>query len=187
MSWTFEGEHDRSGMTDLEVAIKRACEFGILLFASASHSDALTLPAGFREVFSIGAATAMGKSSSWIDGRRIDFILPGSEPGMKPHSTDAEDLDNGIVPGSSIATALAAGLAGMILYCVEICGLGEEWRGQLQSYDGMKRVLREMTQDSKFIGRIETFFNPEITELGGDEGLQALGQDIQKLFLKVLR
>lgn len=77
MSWALLHE-----TRDLKKAIHEADRSGILLFASASDSgNVMTVPAGYDEVFSIGAATT--SESPWNGRINPDFMLPGSDPGIK--------------------------------------------------------------------------------------------------------
>jgi hypothetical protein len=78
---------------------------------------------GTKRIFKIGAAEASGSAMKFVgDQTAIDFIFPGHQvtleragmpaPGAKPARITP-------LTGSSVATALAAGLAALMLYTVQ--------------------------------------------------------------------
>jgi hypothetical protein len=77
---------------------------------------------------------------------------------------------------------VASGFAAMILYCIEICGLGEH-RDDLQNHDVMKDVFEGMTKDSgqsKYIP-VQTYFNLDLGNSNYDEALEELKKDIERI------
>lgn len=81
-----------------------------------------------NRVFRIGAAGADGRIFAYTPDDGITFILPGVEVIKDLKSTFESAPSSGITgrvidftyeTGSSVATALAAGLAAMIIYCVK--------------------------------------------------------------------
>jgi hypothetical protein len=71
------------------------------------------------KIFRIGTAQATGKAYPWA-GDQVGFIFPGENVGMKSTDMVRPNEDNVPKTGSSVATALAAGLAAMIIHCVRI-------------------------------------------------------------------
>lgn len=79
--------------------------------------------------FRIGAANASGTVFQWTPEDGITYVLPGVDVVREQAASDAFDahsmrgIPNRMVEfhetGSSVATALAAGLAAMIIYCVK--------------------------------------------------------------------
>lgn len=112
-------------MHELNDAIMQATKANILMFCSASDEGARqadTYPSKVipGKIFRIGAADATGGLYDRVgDISSVDFILPG-------HLVAGEELTDTAInkvqvwSGSSIATALAAGLAALILYCAQI-------------------------------------------------------------------
>lgn len=132
MSWTItppaaENEGDAQDMQELNDALTDATKNNILMFCSASDEGAKqadTFPSKANcKIFKIGAADAHGGPFDLLgDINSVDFILPGHLVAGEEF-TDAEvaNLEKAQVwSGSSIATALAAGLAALILYCAQI-------------------------------------------------------------------
>ncbi|KAK4656986.1 hypothetical protein QC762_0041240 [Podospora pseudocomata] len=126
MSWTIEpsGTNSKDDQ-DLERAISAAAAQGILMFCSApdrgaKQTDTFPSKAAPGRIFTIGAASTWGNSVPAVgslDG--ITFTLPGDKvsiPGIEKASIAYKDG----VSGSSVATALGAGLAALILYCVKV-------------------------------------------------------------------
>ncbi|KAK3690256.1 peptidase S8/S53 domain-containing protein [Podospora appendiculata] len=99
MSWTILPPEDAAVEQMLDQAVKAADQANILMFCSASDKGVKksdTYPAkGTNRIFTIGAAKASGIKEQWV-----------------PQGVTT-------VTGSSVATALAAGLAALVLYCVQ--------------------------------------------------------------------
>jgi hypothetical protein len=112
----------------LEEAVKRR----VLMFCSAPDKGNFTTsdyPSGpwhnQRAFFLIGAASADGNAFLWTREEGTTYLLPGvdvirghlekarSTPGIPNRIAEYTDT------GSSVSTALAAGLAAMIIYCVK--------------------------------------------------------------------
>ncbi|KAH8805997.1 hypothetical protein F5884DRAFT_801362 [Xylogone sp. PMI_703] len=126
MSWTIERtENNTKGISDLEKAIERAAKEGILMFCAATDQGALkdrSYPAASstKKIFKIGAAEASGTALKWLgDQRAVDFIFPGHNV-VKERPGDVPVDKYTSLTGSSVATALASGLAAVILYCVQV-------------------------------------------------------------------
>jgi hypothetical protein len=127
MSWTITaptGESYSEDIRALESAIMDAAKEGILMFCSASDEGAKqsnTFPSkSTSKIFKIGGADADGGIYKPVgDIGSVDFILPGE-------LVEGEGLSDATVQkvqywtGSSVATALATGLAALILYCARI-------------------------------------------------------------------
>ncbi|KAL7824067.1 hypothetical protein V8C26DRAFT_384764 [Trichoderma gracile] len=124
MSWTIDPPEDEEERRFLDAAIVEAANADILMFCSASDKGAkqnLTYPSkATTKIFTIGAATASGAADSWVGNLgNINFIFPGTKVEMDGPRTGT-DTSSREVTGSSVATALAAGLAALVLYCVQI-------------------------------------------------------------------
>ncbi|KAI8962617.1 hypothetical protein F5Y11DRAFT_365681 [Daldinia sp. FL1419] len=139
MSWTtrldLENRGSDSGISKkLEEALLLAANKGSLLFCSAPDEGVTTdgmfhsfFPVGCKNLsphlFKIGAATATSMaSSSTGDTAQLDFLLPGHEVTEKPFGSVSPQKSNP-KSGSSIATALAAGFAALILHCVRLVAI----------------------------------------------------------------
>ncbi|KAK8925053.1 Major intracellular serine protease [Metarhizium anisopliae] len=101
---------------------------GALMFCAASDqgkSADLTYPHGSNpNSFRIGAARATGSVVDNVgDGHELSFLLPGHEVVVDSAYEDVPDKEFGTFAphsGSSVATALAAGLAALIVECVRL-------------------------------------------------------------------
>ncbi|KAG8677773.1 hypothetical protein FPOAC1_003801 [Fusarium poae] len=128
MSWTVrDTEHNREAINSLRDATKDALNAGILLFCAAADTGAIgetEYPWSYDQnrIFRIGAATADGRAWSRTgDPHNLTFMVPGHRVvSRNPHREGALPDDFQERTGSSVATALAAGLAAVVLYCVRL-------------------------------------------------------------------
>ncbi|UKZ61193.1 uncharacterized protein TrAtP1_002463 [Trichoderma atroviride] len=119
MSWSFKakgGDCSTEEIATFKETISKAKAHGILLFASLNDEEGVNIddyyPCGLSDVFKIGSATKWGDKAQH-SRTGSNFILPGKDISLP-------DVDNRIkdVSGSSIATAFAAGLAGLVLFAL---------------------------------------------------------------------
>lgn len=128
MSWTIQKTTKNANEIDeLEKAITSADKKNILMFCSASdlgnntkkdQTISYPLKAKQDKIFHIGAATASGKGWEWIGHGEVDFIFPGEKLLLQNRLGSLPET----LSGSSLATGLAAGLAALVLHCVELRG-----------------------------------------------------------------
>ncbi|KAK1590743.1 uncharacterized protein LY79DRAFT_553874 [Colletotrichum navitas] len=125
MSWTIlvppGGSKEKQLLSS---ALEKACSRKVLMFCSSSDqiSETKHYPSGFRRsrFFLIGAAHDDGSAYGHA-GKDNDFIFPGVNVNTSSGASLSAYLDEKVLSskestGSSIATALAAGLAAMITY-----------------------------------------------------------------------
>lgn len=112
----------------LDGALQYALNNDVLLFCSSRdtghNSDINYYPAAYRRdaVIKIGAAQPTGLPYEWAGSlANLDFILPGVEV-VQRHGFRSPGGVQKLAPesGSSVATALAAGLAALIMHCARI-------------------------------------------------------------------
>ncbi|KAI0467994.1 peptidase S8/S53 domain-containing protein [Xylaria cf. heliscus] len=176
MSWTI-GQDEDSIQSGLQKAIDRAFENNILMFASSGdggHFMDDSWPVSLKRdaFFRIGAAKADGKPSDWAGPLDLlDYTFPGVDV-IKAHyrslqksGSEYHDKLEQIATetGSSVATALAAGTAAMVLTCVRIAAIDslEKKRGvtrhvlnKMQKRNNMAVALERLgvkLGDNKFI------------------------------------
>lgn len=123
MSWTIEPPEDDVVRRELETAILDADRANILMFCSASDQGARqtdTYPSrATRRILTIGAAGPSGETSPCVGNPdKVDFTFPGDSVELMDGEAAAGPAK--VVSGSSAATALAAGLAALVLYCVQV-------------------------------------------------------------------
>ncbi|KAL8349788.1 hypothetical protein RB598_005242 [Gaeumannomyces tritici] len=174
MSWTVKAtSENKEGIAQLRQAVIRALDRGMLLFCAAGDTGAISeveYPHSIdpNRIFRIGAAMADGRV--WPptgQQQSLDFILPGHNVvtrNPRGSSTTPGGFEENT--GSSVATAVAAGLAGLILHCVRLGAIYAECEANsdrtvvqvsdfacLKAYDKMRSVLRAIGLDEsqKFI------------------------------------
>jgi hypothetical protein len=160
MSWTINTTADG----ELQKAIHAAIEAKILLFCSVSDqgpkSEGL-YPANCSpsSSFLIGTATIAGQSWAWNGANDVDYIFPGTnlEVAIGDELFDRR-LKKRCESGSSLATALAAGLAALVLDCVALNNAKE--LSLVKTHNGMKLALDAINtqhHNDKYIRVWETF------------------------------
>ncbi|KIW98644.1 uncharacterized protein Z519_00305 [Cladophialophora bantiana CBS 173.52] len=137
MSWTIrksiytpDSMNDGKDLDRLERALDEACKNGALLFCAAPDEGGISdekfrtyYPVGCdslsSRIFKIGAATSTNKEADRTGkSSQLDFILPGHE--VRERGSDTVKVDDSLKSGSSVATALAAGLAALVIHCVRL-------------------------------------------------------------------
>ena len=124
MGWSIGKKDLDSGKRDtFQESIRLAYNNGITMFCAASDhgmnsesTAADDIPAAFLEPIKIGASKADG--TPWIQGghEQVEYYLPGHKvvlDGYQPAKGQPQS-------GSSLATAVAAGLAALLQYCNSI-------------------------------------------------------------------
>jgi hypothetical protein len=142
MSWTIqETPENGDDIRRLDKALRTAYDNNIIMFCSASdrgaHPD-LDYPARFnvKNIFRIGAATADGRVWPMAgDPINMDFILPGHNVFDRRGSYLDSNLLENFQPrtGSSVATALAAGLAALVMHCARVAAIHTKNQGWADS------------------------------------------------------
>lgn len=172
MSWTVS----KDSSDNLRHAIERAHAANILMFASScdgGHFSNDTWPVAINRdwFFRIGAATAEGTPFKWAGpASDLDYILPGVDVAREnPKTRPAKDAKYGdtmaemrLETGSSVATALAAGTAAMLLTCVKLLAYQDKEKAfipaQLQRREHMADMLDRLGKTSnKFLPVWDTF------------------------------
>ncbi|EWG38282.1 hypothetical protein FVEG_01541 [Fusarium verticillioides 7600] len=123
MSWTIDPPKDDRERQDLENAVVEAANANILMFCSARDKGAHNAPTypskATNKIFTIGAANSSGASVDYVgNASELSYTFPGDK--VEVDSGPGRRTPPEIVDGSSVATALAAGLAALILYCIQV-------------------------------------------------------------------
>lgn len=107
-------------------AVRRAQHNDVLMLCSASdegqHGDNNYPHAALPDyTFRVGAARWTGANAEYVDPRDISFSLPGDDVPLRNMDYDEKYFQPfDVHKGSSIATALAAGLVGLVYECVRM-------------------------------------------------------------------
>lgn len=157
MSWTLRPDgNNNTALKDLQNTINKAHAQNIILFSSLSDErpgrSTDRYPTCFTEVIPIGAATADGERWKWNGPDEAKFIFPGDKVMLlEPDQSSGPE-----VSGSSVATALASGLAALVLYCVDV--VAPTRRKDVQSQFGITKVFQAMCHDSHKYTQVWNFF-----------------------------
>ena len=157
MSWATKPPASQEGKDAFDTAIRKAHSKDILMFCSANDQGKFedsTYPHALNPnyTFKIGAAKATGSVPDFVNDKDLNFVFPGHEVILSPPYEDVSDkLFEGFLPhtGSSVATALASGLAALVLECVRLGYIStlkdpkQRGRGAIQRVDMDKIRKRE--------------------------------------------
>ncbi|KAI0549771.1 hypothetical protein F4679DRAFT_595566 [Xylaria curta] len=168
ISWTVKKPRDTEPDAELKKlgdAIKLALDKGILIFCAAGDAGNFSdeeYPYDFdrNRIIRIGAATEDGRP--WDrsgDPHKLDFVFPGYSIASRNARSDddfpAEFQEN---TGSSVATALAAGLAALVLHCVRLAAILKENDTQTGSSDAEGLVKASQLKDLKDYRNMKAVF-----------------------------
>lgn len=122
MSWTFnQKKHPNHEETKaFKAAIEEAAKKNKLLFAALNDAEPNSdvgefYPVGLKDVFKIGSAKKWGANADFPESGKSDYLFPGQD--IELQDLEGETMSRS---GSSLATAFAAGMAGLILYSMEV-------------------------------------------------------------------
>lgn len=185
MSCTFEktekNQHILEGQ--LKVAVAAASSKGILMFCSTGDqgkcANDYIYPACLPNVFKIGAAKPSGNDWDWTEDSH--FTFPGEDLKVEIPSYIGSGEDSR-ASGSFLATALASGLAALILYCIDATD-NDQLRKRARSYILMEKAFKKMTKadQPKYI-RAWEWLKPELADLDMVEGRKQLKETMELLF-----
>ena len=180
MSWSIEKTDTNKGSSfkDLANAVQDANTAGILMFCSNNDRGETkdnSYP-GRGPAIKIGAGTAMGAKYHYVSTDNIDFLFPGRVVEKEQDEEVAENAGAGprnrSADGSSLATAFASGLAGLILYMLRLTSF-HCWSGAIRSDKAvlytkvaedpmlMKMVFEKMKSSAGFVEVWKSFHGVE--------------------------
>jgi subtilase family protein len=193
MSWTInKTEENADAMEKLKGAVNEAIKEKILLFCSVSDQgakDEEIYPANCnrQDSFLIGSATITGKSWKWNGANEVDYILPGTDLEVKiGDELFDRHLKRLCESGSSLATALASGLAALILDCVALRTPKDihylrEPKGMKRAFGAINTNQYANADDNKYL-RVWDTFGRALRDEKMDER-ESLGLVVTKLLL----
>lgn len=170
-------EHKRSpeevAMDALQKAIEKAKSRNILMFCSAADDiqllgrESLPFSAASDCILRIGAALPKGqRDPTSEDFNTISYFFPGNQvaEARNPRSSKPVEYHD----GSSVSTALAAGLASLIIYCTHVVKTYyddsrpfTDWALKLRNHKNMRTAFDNINSpdydDKKFLPVWKTF------------------------------
>jgi len=155
MSWTIETQTpETEDMKKLESAVVAAETAKILMFCSASDQGGNSMdgcyPGDWDKCIKIGGATTTGERLPWVP-EKINFLLPGKKiPFTNPDGTTFTES------GSSVATAAASGLAGLLIFCDRL--LGQDADGYFRSRPNMMAAFKKLSMNERKFPHVDFFF-----------------------------
>jgi len=135
MSWTIESSSTAPDIEDFRKAIKDAAAKNIILLCAFSDqgnvSSTSCFPGAFDETMTIGAATSLGHPCTWVDKSQVDLLFPGEHIIVEQKPGPSSRAES----GSSLATALAAGMVALLLHLTQLVkpDLYEQFRKDMKA------------------------------------------------------
>jgi hypothetical protein len=128
MSWTVSQPPAQSPhKAAFDAALKRAVDSNVLMFCSAKDSGHVNdqyYPAGYNpdSFVKVGASSPAGLPYDWAGPlNRLDFLFPGVEVVQQHGGGYPSGISKlSVETGSSVATALGAGLAALVMSCARV-------------------------------------------------------------------
>ncbi|UKZ55066.1 hypothetical protein TrVGV298_008883 [Trichoderma virens] len=119
MSWTFHERGATAAQTEaFKRAIQNASSKNIILLSSLNDMEMTMLeewyPIRLYEVIRVGSATKWGEKTESGNNRRSNYLFPAKDISLPAPDGSGDEAE--LISGSSVATAFAAGLAGLIIY-----------------------------------------------------------------------
>ncbi|TWU74167.1 hypothetical protein ED733_000425 [Metarhizium rileyi] len=120
MSWTIQTHTtDSDDMKAFKTALEKADTANILLFGSANDQGATNqqdyFPGCWSQCIRIGGATFTGEKLAWVD-KNAEYWFPGRNVPFPSKDGKSVLYES----GSSVATAAATGLAGLLIYSARL-------------------------------------------------------------------
>ncbi|KAL7805226.1 hypothetical protein V8C44DRAFT_341207 [Trichoderma aethiopicum] len=143
MSWSLvSSSSNKDGIAELKTQIEEAAKAKILIYCAAADKGPFaekgTIFPHSRStpgVRIIGSAKEAGGESQFIDPTQVHYLFPGE---------NIPDL--GDTKGSSVATALAAGFAALILWCFKHKNESNDTVERISNLNGMDNIFNKLTQ-----------------------------------------
>ena len=167
MSWTIDRVEGKD-LVNLQTAIDKAIANNILLFSACddqgNNKKDIPYPARCNKdkIFRIGAATTWGREGQAVRTESVDYIFPGDESLISSQEppTSLDDIRVGWT-ASSLATALASGLAALILYCAAL--RSDNHFKTLRSHEKMRAAFGNIPSPNNYL-HVWTIFGDYLKE-----------------------
>lgn len=173
MSWTIEnGTTNSEDIEALRKAVKKAHKQNILMLCSGGSQDDRSFPGQWsNECTRIGVASHRGDKLAWVNEKSVQFRSPGKRIPIKNSDGKCHSYET----GSSLATACASRLAGLLLHCEWLLG----WKVIVNKK--MDNVFKVLAQWGQF-PHVRPYFDKHFKKLyGGEIGNETALVDIPKL------
>ncbi|KAI0969672.1 hypothetical protein F4678DRAFT_473528 [Xylaria arbuscula] len=159
MSWTIETPvTGNEEMETLKAAVREAASKEIIMFCSTSDQGSSTkdncYPGDFEGCIKIGGATDTGEALAWVNADKVHFLLPGKNVPFTSNEGKIVSYES----GSSVATAAASALAGLLMFSTWLLNKDDH---DLQDQKNMREAFKTLSSQSaenKF-PRVQDYFD----------------------------
>ncbi|KAI0595325.1 hypothetical protein F4775DRAFT_569866 [Biscogniauxia sp. FL1348] len=168
MSWSINSSKPE---TRLENVLQTAAKERIIMFCASidegpTASDK-TYPGKESSCIKIGASTLTGTKFSWVS-ESYHFLIPGEVPNSTTE-TDHWDRPHTGSFGSSVSTALAAGLAGSLIYCDRLLHIDNRGNGdgepRLHQTNHCSKETDQLRQMGMLLGAFESMSRNKFVQI----------------------
>lgn len=193
MSWTIEDSwkttEKMQALGDLDDALEEAAKENILMFCAArdaglENPKQVPFPAKSRtkNIMVIGAAGPSGAISTWVNAESVHFLFPGVElrSGIARLELMPPEMEE--VDGSSTATALASGLAGLLLTILST-DTSNTWDSKVGVHEKIKNILNNVKGDTNYV-QIWDLFRDYIQDPGTEGDAKTLQRMVDWILSK---
>ncbi|KAI9040967.1 uncharacterized protein KD926_007508 [Aspergillus affinis] len=153
----------------IEATSPDSTEIQIINAAIATFSSkGIPNPGEADHCIKIGCASSFGRSLSWTYEGQLDFLVPGDEAVVEYLRISSSTY----ISGSSVATAAASGLAGLLLCCSRLVDAeeptffrsGQRMRNVFKALATIKPTISNPPQDSRYLD-VEYYFGTPFKDL----------------------
>ena len=169
MSWTIESNDPASDITEFKAAIKEAADKGIVLLCAFSDQGNVSAsdcyPGAFDQTIMIGAATNRGGPCTWVNEKVVDLLFPGEHivAEQRPEASSRP------VSGSSVSTALAAGMVALLLHLIQLVDPGQHKKLREDMSKSLSRIANGKYIDVQEVFGFDFKSNSDWTKVGKEE------------------
>jgi subtilisin family serine protease len=165
--------------TGLDISINEASKEGVVILASingeGANAKTSAFPASHPNVIAIGSADSQGSPSRGTVDGEAEFLLPGEH--IIAHAEFLNGLaDASEISGPSVATAIASGLASLVLACDRFALHSQakdeaDWLNhQRLRHKVVRTMFARMTQKSRMYVQPERLFVEDKLQPAWGEG-----------------
>ncbi|KAM6511355.1 hypothetical protein FALCPG4_016359 [Fusarium falciforme] len=136
--------------TNLEMAVQETIAAGVVIIASTAgeaYKQQEAYPANYPNVLKIAATDSRGKETAESLASQAHYMFPGDRilaPTTFLGTTNKADE----ISGTSVATAIASGVASLVLACHRLCLSNQDQREPWDKHSKLKRTIVERVFDT---------------------------------------
>lgn len=135
--------------TNLEMAVKDAIAAGVVIIASAAgeaYRQQEAYPANYSDVLKIAATDSRGRETAESLASQAHYMFPGDRV-LAPTTFLGTANKADEISGTSVATAIASGVASLVLACHRLCLSTQDQLAPWDQHSELKRTIVQRVFD----------------------------------------